>query len=189
MKPEMLTVKPGEDPERRQHQAQVKNAIVDGNTYALVNLLAQLGTRKPYENYSVPDQFGEFAFSIKGLVRLEMMRMEAYRGWRRLLGANTKAKDISTWRSRALVRAFPSLDEARAFILADPLLQWPGAEQPALPKLLEGEPWLVLFQIHDVWLNEANRSFADLMEGYLHESRALRLVCRWRVLSPAGGAP
>lgn len=186
-----LSVKPGRDPERRQHQANVKNAIVDGNTFALVNLLAQLRTRRPYENYTVPDEFDEFAFSVKGLVRLEMMGMAAYKGWRRLFGANTKAKDISTWRSRVMVQAFPDLDAARAYIEADPLLDWPGAERPELPaQLPQGEPWLVLFQVHDVWLEEADCAFADLLRRYLErDSRAFALVSQWRLLSPAGGGP
>jgi hypothetical protein len=184
-----LEVKPGRDPERRQHQAQVKNAIVEGNTLALVNLLARLRVRRPYKNYTAPEDFQEFAFSVKGLVRLEMMNIPAYKGWRRLFGANTKAKDISTWRSRVMVHAFPSLEAARAYIEADPLLNWPGAKSPELPERLEGgEPWLVLFQVHDVWLKEAGRFFADLLRQYLVEdSRAFQLVSLWQLVAPAGG--
>jgi hypothetical protein len=184
-----LEVKPGQDPDRRQHQAQVKNAIVDGNTFALVNLLARLRTRRPYENYTLPKSFDEFAFSAKGLVRLEMAGLDAYRGWRRLFGANTKAKDISTWRSRVLLRAFPDLKAAQAYVLADPLLGWPGAGQAQLPERLEGDlPWLVLFQVHDVLLQQAGCSLADLLERYLaKDSKAFALVARWQLVPPAGG--
>jgi hypothetical protein len=183
-----LRIKPGRDPERRQHQAQAKNAIVDGNLFGLANLLARVHTRRPYENYTFPRDFDAFAFSVKGLIRLEMMNMNRYKGWRRLFGANTKAKDISTWRSRVLIRAFPDLTAAQAYVEADPLLHWPGAERPNLPdRLSDGEPWLVLFQIHDVWLKEANCSFSDLLWAYLEDSKALARVARWQAVAPTGG--
>lgn len=184
-----LKIKPGREADRREHQHRVKNAIVAGERFELVNLLAEVRTRQPYENYALPDQFETFAFSIKGAVRLEMLNEETYRPWRRLFGSNTKAKDIPTWRSRVSLQAFESLAAAQRYIEADPLLRWPGTQVPQLPKTGVAEiDWLVLFQVRDVWLEEDGLMFSDLLAQYLsRDSKILQLVTRWTVMPALGG--
>lgn len=178
----ILRTKPGRDPDRRAHQAQVKNAIVEGQAWGLTYLLARVKDHAPYSNYTVPDDLETFEFTVKGVVRLEMMSDEGYRGWRRMFGSNTKAREISTWRSRASIKAFANLDEARAYIEADPLASW-GQETAALPDHLPPDDWYVLFQVQDVWLPGGKYRWSDLLEAYLrNDSRLLAFAERYDVL-------
>jgi hypothetical protein len=182
-KPELKT-DPGRDPERRAHQAQVKYAILENQAWGLTYLLTRVKDRAPYRNYRVPSDLDVFEFTVKGVVRLEMMAQEGYRGWRRMFGSNTKARELSTWRSRALIKAFASLDEARAYLEADPLVSWEGGAI-ALPDDLPPDDWYVLFQIQDVWLPGGEYRWSDLLEIYLrNDSRLMAFAGRCEVLPP-----
>ena len=179
-----LQTKPGRDPQRRDHQAQVKTAILEGQAWGLTYLLARVKDTQPYENYTVPDDLDVFEFTVKGIVRLEMLAQKGYKGWRRMFGSNTKAREISTWRSRASINAFATLREARAYIESDPLFMW--NDRPlALSDDLPPDDWYVLFQVQDVWLPGGQYRWSDLLEAYLtSDSRLLAFAGRCDVLLP-----
>jgi hypothetical protein len=182
-KPKLQT-KPGRDPERRDHQAQVKNAILEGQAWGLTYLLARVKDRAPYSNYTVPDDLDDFEFTVKGVMRLEMMDHKVLKGWRRMFGSNTKARELSTWRSRASIKAFANLDEARAYIEADPLASWEEG-MLALPDDLPSDDWHVLFQVQDVWLSQDKYRWSDLLAKFLlDDSRLLKLVGIYEALPP-----
>jgi hypothetical protein len=187
-KPRILPTKPpAEDPDRRAHQAQVKQAIVEGQAFALTYLLARLKNRQPYDNYRVPDSLAEFEFTLKGVLRLEMIDQRVYKGWRRLFGSNTKARELSTWRSRVYVKAFASLSQARDYIEADPLLAWSDTPFP-WPDNLPRETWYVLFQVQDVLIEGGQYRWANAFGIFLKEHSALlELVASHDVLPPAIG--
>lgn len=187
-KPRILQAKPpAKDPDRRQHQAQVKQAIVKGQTFALTYLLARVKDRHPYDNYQVPEGLSQFEFTVKGVLRLEMMGHPAYRGWRRLFGSNTKARDISSWRSRVYVKAFASLEEVRAYVEADPLLGWSGSGFP-WPEDSPQDDWYVLFQVHDLLIGDGKERWADMFATFLEQHSALlQLVASCDVLPPIIG--
>jgi hypothetical protein len=177
-----LRVKPGRDPDRRNHQAQVKQAILEGQSWSLIYLLARVQDRQPYDNYTVPDSLEVFEFTLKGVLRLEMMSDEGYRGWRRMFGSNTKARTLSTWRSRVLIKAFGDLSEAQAYLAADPLLTW-GEEAVSWPPDLPPDDWYVVFQVQDVWLPGNEYTWADLFEAFLrNDSALLKFVARQDIL-------
>jgi hypothetical protein len=183
-----LPTKPGPDADRRAHQAQVKQAIVEGQTFGLTYLLARLKDRHPYDNYRVPDRLAEFEFTLKGVLRLEMMEHPVYRGWRRLFGSNTKARDLSSWRSYLLIKAFADLAAVRTYIEADPLLTWSAGQFP-WPEALPPNDWYVLFQ---VLLIEGGRyRWSNALEIFLTDHSALlELVGRYDILPPQiGGGP
>jgi hypothetical protein len=180
-KPELKT-DPGRDPERRAHQAQVKYAILENQAWGLTYLLTRVKDRAPYRNYRVPSDLDVFEFTVKGVIRLEMMAKGKYKGWRRMFGSNTKARELSTWRSRALIKAFASLDEARAYLEADPLVSWEGSTV-ALSEGLPADDWYVLFQVQDVWLPDSTVRWSQLLGGFLlNDSRLLELVGLYEVL-------
>ncbi|RMH01707.1 MAG: hypothetical protein D6706_01480 [Chloroflexi bacterium] len=183
-KPKILQTKPGEDPDRRKHQAQVKEAIVEGQDFGLTYLLARVKDHRPYGNYRVPNSISEFEFTVKGVVRLEMMGHKVYRGWRRLFGSNTKARDISNWRSRVLIKAFASLSEARAYIKADPLFTWSNGKFPWPDNLPEND-WYVLFQVQDVLIGQGKYRWANSLAVFLQKySALLELVVSYDILPP-----
>lgn len=184
-----LSTKPGEDADRRQHQAQVKQAIIQGQAFGLTYLLTRVKNMQPYDNYHVPDNLAEFEFTVKGVLRLEMMEHQVYRGWRRLFGSNTKAKEFSTWRSRVMLKAFANLADTRAYIDADPLLAWSGQPFP-WPANLAANDWYVLFQVHDVLIADEKYRWANALGVFLQDHSALlELVASHDVLPPIiGGA-
>lgn len=187
-KPELKT-DPGRDPERRDHQAQVKKAIVEGQAWGLTYLLARVKDRAPYSNYSVPDDLEKFEFTVKGVLRLEMLDHKVLKGWRRMFGSNTKAREISTWRSRALIKVFGNLVDARSYIQGDPLVSWKKS-MVVLPENLPPDSWYVLFQVQDVWLVKGKYRWSDLLAQFLlDDSRLLKLVGTYESLPPimAGG--
>jgi hypothetical protein len=182
-----LRTKPGRDPDRRDHQAQVKNAILEGPAWGLVYLLARVKDWQPYENYVVPESLEVFEFTLKGVLRLEMMNDPGYRGWRRMFGSNTKARTMSTWRSRVAVKAFENLAGARRYVAGDPLFSW-GETPFSLPANLPPDDWYVVFQVQDVWLPGSQYTWADLFEVFLKQDSALfEGVARWNVLAPLKG--
>lgn len=189
-KPKILPTKPGRDPERRTHQAQVKEALLTGQAWGLTYLLARVRNREPYDNYRVPNDLAVFEFTLKGVLRLEMMAHPVYKGWRRLFGSNTKAQELSTWRSRVAVKAFGAWTDARAFVEADPLLGWSDAPFP-WPNNLPEHDWYVLFQVQDVLIEDGKHRWANAFGLFLKEHSALlELVASHDVLPPiiGGGA-
>ncbi len=95
-----------------------------------------------------------------------------------------KTRERYSWRSRVLFKAFPDLDTARTYLSADPLWQWPKSSSFTLPESLppNGEAWLLLFQVTDVWLS-ADRSLVDILETYLRKySDLLAFIGRYDVL-------
>ncbi len=192
---ELRSKSPREDPNRRKHQAQVKQAIVEGQTFALTYLLARVQDREPYDNYRLPDSLQEFEFTAKGVLRLELLELESkgaiFAGWRRLFGSNTKAQELGTWRSRVAIKAFPDLAQARAYVEADPLLAWSGRGFPWRGSLPEKD-WYVLFQIQDVMIKGGRERWSDLFGMFLFQHSAVfKLIPPvFDVLPPAkkGGA-
>lgn len=167
-----LQTKPGRDPDRRAHQAQVKQAILEGQAWGLSYLIARVKDWQPYENYRVPEDLAVFEFTVKGVIRLEMMGMPRYRGWRRMFGSNTKAQTMSTWRSRVALKAFDRLSEALAYVQGDPLRSW-GEVREGLDDGLPEQDRYVVFQVQDVWLQRGRSSWAGLLSGYLKRDSAL----------------
>jgi hypothetical protein len=188
-KPKLLRTKPPvDDPDRRAHQAQVKQAIVEGQDFALTYLLARIKGREPYDNYRVPDSLGEFEFTLKGVLRLEMLDHPVFRGWRRLFGSNTRARELSTWRSRVYVKAFESLAEARAYVADDPLLaSWSETSFP-WPDGAPQDGRYVLFQVQDVLVEDGKFRWTDAFGEFLkNHSALLELVASHDVLPPVTG--
>lgn len=188
-KPKILKTKPGDDPQRRAHQAQIKEALLTGQAWGLTYLLARVRDREPYDNYRVPDELAVFEFTLKGVLRLEMMEHPVYKGWRRLFGSNTKAQELSTWRSRVYIKAFAHLGQVRAYVEADPLLAWSEAPFP-WPEALPEDDWYVLFQVQDVLIENGKYRWANAFGIFLKEHSALlELVASHDVLPPIiGGA-
>jgi hypothetical protein len=186
-KPRILPTKLEQDPERRTHQARVKEALLEGQAWGLTYLLSRVKEREPYDNYHVPDDPAVFEFTVKGVLRLEMLSNPTYRGWRRMFGSNTRARDLATWRSRASVKAFENLGDTRAYIEADPLLTWDDRPFP-WPQQLPADDWYVLFQILDVWLPGGQVRWSEMLATFLREESALlQLVAAHDVLPPAKG--
>ena len=183
----ILPTKPGQDPERRKHQAQVKEALLTGQAWGLTYLLARVRSRHPYDNYRVPDDLAVFEFTLKGVVRLEMLKSPTYKGWRRMFGSNTKAQELGTWRSRVAIKAFGSLADARAYVEADPLLAWNPQPFP-WPQDAPPDGWYVLFQVQDVWVAGGKARWSEMLAKFLlEESALLQLVALYDALPPVKG--
>lgn len=159
-----------------------------GGAFGATCLLARLRTQEPYSNYRLPDSLEEFEFTLKGLVRLEMMAQEKYKGWRRLFGSTTKAKDVSAWRSRVLPRAFAGARDTRAFLEGCPLAAWqPEGRCPLLSHVQNNDDqWQMLWQVHEVWLSD-DRPFSALLSEFLSgDSEVLALEGLHHCLAPLG---
>ena len=139
-----------------------------------------------YANYTLPTASHELAFTLKGALRLEMMRSseEAYRKYRRLFGSNTKAKDLSAWRSRVNVAAYDTgpaaAAAARCMLLPDPPVDPAGF----LERVTAIPGPVVLLQVNDVYLDVARTVlFSQLLAQFLlRESQLLRFDAMLRVL-------
>lgn len=178
---------PRDDAGRRTSQAQVKEAMVAGATFSTSCLLTQVRTGRPYANYTLPDSYEAFEFTLKGLLRLEMMGLEKYAGWRRLFGATTKAHDIARWRSRVLPKAFVNVQEAQKLLDGCPLAGWNGEVGcPLLKAELPDDDWLVLLQVHDVRLDNG-QLFSELLADFFGDSQTLELLASYSCLPPVGG--
>jgi hypothetical protein len=185
-----LLVKLDAEPDAWKSQQDAKAAIMAGQNFGLTYLAAQVRSFQPYDNYQAPDSLEEFEFTVKGVIRLEMMASATYQGDRRLLGSmftKRKSRERFAWRSRMLVQAFDSVEAINAFLEADPLNQWPAADSfTILPDDLDPDEttWLVLFQVHDVQMPNGRR-FADILANFLSsESKMLRLLKRNDILPP-----
>jgi hypothetical protein len=189
-KPRLEPKPPRNDPDRRPSQQLAREALMRGTAFGVSCLLAAVRDRQPYSNYALPDTFPEFAFTLKGLLRLEMMNAGGnFAKGRRLFGATTRAalKNIRRWRSRAFPLAFEHAAAARAHLEKCPLGHWCASGRcPLLQASFPDKDWLVLLQIDDVWLDAAHTvTFAQLMMLFLREgSRTLRLVADGSCLRP-----
>ena len=189
-KPRLDPKPPRNDPGRRPSQQLAKNALMRGTAFGINCLLTVVQDTQPYSNYALPDTFPEFAFTLKGLLRLEMMNAGGnFAKARRLFGATTKAakQNIQRWRSRVFPLAFEDGASARAHMEGCPLGRWCSAGQcPLLGAQFPEKGWMVLLQIDDVWLDAAHTvTFGQLLPLFLkEESRALRLVTVGSCLKP-----
>lgn len=189
-KPRLDPKPPRDDPGRRPSQALAREALIGGTAFGVGCLLAAVHDPRPYSNYSLPETFPEFAFSLKGLLRLEMMNVGGhFAKARRLFGATTRAaeRNIRRWRSRVFPLPFESSAAARAHLKACPLGRWCASGQcPLLRAKFPDEGWLVLLQVDDVWIDQAHTvTFGQMLGLFLkEESRALRLVEAGSCLKP-----
>jgi hypothetical protein len=187
--PQLEPKSPREDPARRDHQKAVKNSLIVLPAFGLSLLAARVRTASEreagYENYRLPSEPAEVAFTLKGALRLEMMnsKNEYLQKYRRLFGSNTKAKDLSAWRSRVYMQAYGSgvaaAEAAKAMLLPTTV-----APDEFLAKVTAQRGMIVLLQIDDVFLDERRTQlFSDLLLGFLQrDSRLLAAVANLRVL-------
>jgi len=196
----LLLLQPEEPEDFKKYQLQAKEAIFKGQAWSLVYLLARVKDSQPYDNFCLPDKVEAFEFSLKGLIRLEMMHHKDYKGWRRLFGAvldpnkgpkragrPKSEKERFAWRSRVALKAFTSSAAALDFIRADPLWTW-QAQPPTIPAGRKDDDWHVVFQVQDVWIAKGRYRWSELLARFLlEESRALHLVGLFEPLPPAGG--
>lgn len=187
-KPELLVKLPDREPEAYKSQNDAKAAVMAGQNFGITYLLTRVRTFAPYSNYSVPDDLDAFEFTVKGVVRLEMLADSAFRSQRRLFGSvftRRKTGEKYTWRSRAAVKAFDGLPAVEAFLARDPLQAWPGNRRLSIPQESPaGEDWYLLWQVQDVELPGGQR-FADVLEAFFNgHSELLALVARADIVPP-----
>lgn len=186
---ELIVTLDDREPNAYQSQNDSKAAVMTGQNFALSYLLAAVRDPQDYDNYLLPADLAQFEFTVKGVIRLEMLADPRFRAYRRLFGAmftRRKTLEVYSWRSRAALTAFANLDEAQAFLQADPVQRWPNAGTLQLPaQLLPGcQPPLLLFQIQDVVLPNKLR-FSRIVHSYLKRgSRLLQLVAAADILAP-----
>lgn len=190
-KPRLDPKPPRDDPGRRPSQAMAREALIGGTAFGVRCLLTIVHDDQPYSNYSLPETFSEFAFTLKGLLRLEMMNAGGdLAKIRRLFGATTRAaeRNIRRWRSRVFPLAFENSNDARAHLEACPLGRWCAPGQcPLLQAEFPDDGWLVLLQVDDVWLDQKHTvTFGQALELFFREekSRALKLVEAGSCLEP-----
>jgi len=188
-KPRLEPKPPRDDPGRGPSQTLAREAIMTGTAFGVSCLLTVVRDSQPYSNYSLPKTFPEFAFTLKGLLRLEMMNIGGdFAKSRRLFGATTRAaeKNIRRWRSRVFPLAFENSEDARAHLQACPLGRWCASGQcPLLRAKFPDKGWLVLLQVDDVWIEEMQTFFSQLLESFLRdESRTLNFVATGSCLRP-----
>lgn len=184
-----LKVKPPrDDPARREQQRAVKRSLIELPAFGLTVLAAAVRRDQAagYENYELPEAAAELAFTLKGALRLEMMnhRDARYARHRRLFGSNTKAKDLSAWRSRAYVAVYPN---GKAAATAAAAMLAGGGESFLAAVARTAEP-VALLQVNDVYLDETRETlFSDLLGEFLSGPSALlsliggaRAVPTWR---------
>ena len=191
-KPRLKPKPQRDDPGRGPSQTLAREAIMTGTAFGVRCLLTVVRESQPYSNYSLPKTFPEFAFALKGLLRLEMMNIGGdFAKSRRLFGATTKAaeKNIRRWRSRVFPLAFENSAAARAHLEACPLGRWCASGRcPLLRAKFPDDGWLVLLQVDDVWIEEMQTFLGQLLARFLKEqSHALGLVVAGSCLEPLKG--
>lgn len=189
--PHLEPKSPREDAARRDHQQAVKNALIVLPAFGLTLLAARVRpagqSTTGYDNYTLPRDPAELAFTLKGALRLEMMNSKNgyLQKYRRLFGSNTKAKDLSAWRSRVYVQAYAN-GSAAAQAATAMLLPITPAKPSAdfLATVTAETAQTVLLQVDDVFLDEKRTHlFSDLLLGFLQrDSRLLSYVAQLRVL-------
>lgn len=184
---------PRDDAARRAHQYAVKRAFVELPAFGLTLLTAEVMSTNAenvaYENYSLPQNLEALAFTLKGALRLEMMNSqhERFQRFRRLFGSNTKAKDVSAWRSRIYVEAFDNGASAvRAISTMVTPETLPAEVDDLRAQLAAVTNPVVVMQINDVYLDETRTELlSDLLADFLaQESRLLRTSGKVTVLPP-----
>jgi hypothetical protein len=183
-----LKTRPPRRDRRIDSQLAVIDAITKRTNFGLRCFLTQFRHDNPY-GYRAPQDLGEFEFSVKGVLRLEMMNSqdEDYLFWRRLFGTTTGEKTgrragefvgkPASWKSRVLFKAFKNGKEAREFLVGSSLNRWPGGGLALLAEVLTGQESgpLLLLQLHDVKLDD-HRTFGDLLTQFLAQSEVLQLL-------------
>ena len=183
----LKTRPPGSD-QRIDSQLAAIAAITQRTNFVLRCFLTRFRHDNPC-GYRAPQDLEEFEFSVKGLLRLEMMNSpdKDFLFWRRLFGTTTgkktgrRAKEFvgkpASWKSRVLFKAFRDGREAREFLAGSPLNRWPGGGFAPLVKMLTGQERgpLLLLQLHDVELDDG-RTFGDLLAQFLGQSQVLQLI-------------
>jgi hypothetical protein len=186
----MLGDIPTKEPGARESQNMAKTAVLADTNFAISYLLARVIEDHPYEDYELPDSLAEFEFTLKGIMRYEMLQDDDMRPYRRLLGSSftrKKTREKLTWRSRISITAFDGIDTVRNFFNQDPLSSWPESSSLSIPADAVAEDWYILFQVQDVDLPNNNR-LADFLVDYLNQSELLTLVAHQDLLSlPTGG--
>lgn len=188
-KPHLNEKSPREDQNRRDHQQAVKRSIIELPAFGLTLLAAR---RKPgdsgYENYELPRDPSELSFTLKGALRLEMMNSgnALWMKYRRLFGANTKAQDLSAWRSRVYVEAYATGAEAAtaAQAMAMPGLTDPTDLNAFVQQVTRERQTTILLQVNDVFLAEDRQYlFSDLLRSFIErDSRLLSMITAVRIL-------
>lgn len=188
-KPHLKEKSPQEDQNRRDHQQAVKRSLIELPAFGLT----VLATRRKqgdsgYENYTLPTDPAALSFALKGALRLEMMNSNnaLWMKYRRLFGSNTKAQDLSAWRSRVYVEAFATGAEAAEAAQA---MAVPGVtnadDLAALTQMLSAESQtVVLLQVNEVFLAEDRQYlFSDLLRSFIErDSRLLEMMKVIRIL-------
>lgn len=183
-----LKTKPPRHDPRIDSQLAAIAAITKRSNFGLRCFLTQFRHNNPY-GYGVPRDLEEFEFSIKGLLRLEMMNSKDGDDlfWRRLFGTTTGEKTgrragefvdkPGSWKSRVLFKAFKDGREAKEYLVKAPLNRWPGGGLAPLAETLTGQESgpLLLLQLHDVELDDGG-TFGDLLAQFLVESKFLLLL-------------
>lgn len=180
-------------------------SITEGTNLELRCFLARYRDENEYGERA-PSDLEDFEFTVKGLIRLEMMSLDDddYLHWRRLFGTTTGNKTgrhagrfedkPASWKSRVLLTAFEDGQEAREFLIHSPLNRWPGGGlTPLADALSEDEegPFLLL-QVHDVDLldedgTDTGETFAGLLSRYLDDSELLEKMGECACLTDLGG--
>ena len=188
-KPHLASKPPRDDQSRRDHQRAVKQSLIELPAFGLTLLAASVkrGADAGYENYELPNDGDALAFTLKGAIRLEMMNSgnALWMKYRRLFGANTKAGDLSAWRSRVYIEAFES---GRAAAQAALALRIPGrgwGMDELIAALQPATATTVLLQVNDVFIDEARAYlFSDVLRSFIErDSRLLEFIGFARVLS------
>lgn len=183
-----LRTRPPRRDKRIDSQLAAIAAITERTNFGLRCFLSRFRHDNPY-GYRAPQDLEEFEFSVKGLLRLEMMNSqdEDFLFWRRLFGTTTGEKTgrragefvgkPASWKSRVLFKAFKDGREAREFLAGSPLNRWPGGGFAPLAEMLTGQERgpLLLLQLHDVELGDG-RTFGDLLAQFLGQSQVLQLL-------------
>lgn len=182
---------PEKEPGAYYSQTMAKTAVLADPNFGIAYVLARVIKEHPYTDYKLPRTLEEFEFSIKGIMRFEMLQNDDLRQFRRLLGSSftrKKSREKLTWRSRILISAFDSLASVEAFLEQDPLLRWPGSPHFSFTSAaaLMPEGWFVLFQVQDVDLPDSLR-LTDVLIDYIQFSEVFALVAHQYLLSPVGG--
>lgn len=199
-----LRTKPPRGDYRVFSQLDAIRSITQGTNLGLRCFLARYRNENEYGERASSD-LEDFEFTVKGLIRLEMMSLDDddYLHWRRLFGTTTGEKagrhapkfvgKPASWKSRVLLTALTDGAEAREYLTRSPLNSWPGDGLMPLAEALSGdeEGPLVLMQVHDVDLigedgDDIGETFADLFSRYLDDSELWEKIGECRCLTDLG---
>jgi len=184
---------PREDQNRRDHQQAVKRSMIELSAFGLTLIAASVKVGGGYDNYELPTDPDELDFTLKGALRLEMMNSgnALWMKYRRLFGSNTKAGDLSAWRSRVYIEAY---DSGKSACEAAEAMKVPG-QSVGLEKLTaeieQMSGAVVLMQVNDVFLaDDRTYLFSDLLRTFIERDSELlesigfaRILPVWKELA------